>query len=430
MSIALGGLIFATSGFDLSLRFNNLLIRYVRVWIGVWAMIWLVYAVLVLHVLPGAVVAPALPSASEIAADVISAPAYDEYGELISSPTSHQAHTVSFVLPTLDVSDPRIIAALIGLAGYTVAIWQYAKLLRRSPSASGSILLGGIVLFGQALLIQLFAPLYSISFWLYHVLEFAGFAAITYGLLLSYRRGEHEFGLIENLLIPSTIAHLRARYSAALNLLINALQQGVLPEGAQRADLRRHFNLTESQLAVLEEAAAAVAAERRHSQEIEMLNARLQRMEADRQQLTQMIIHDLKNPITAIGGYLDILLLGQLAEEQHELAVAARRSVNGLQGLVSDLLDVERLEEGQLVLQYSDFSVSELLEHCAAELAIWSTQEQKPVKVVVLPSALHLRADQRLLWRIVLNLLSNAIKHTPLGTPITLRACHEATKSR
>src|SRR5262249_31251153 len=101
---------------------------------------------------------------------------------------------------------------------------------------------------------------------------------------------------------------------------------------------------------------------------------------------------------------------------------SAARSGKNLSGLISDLLDVGRAEEGQLELDRADFAPRELLTDCAAEMSAWLAQDGKTIRIEAPAPLPALNADSRLIRRVVLNLLSNAIKHTPPGTCITMRA--------
>jgi hypothetical protein len=84
--------------------------------------------------------------------------------------------------------------------------------------------------------------------------------------------------------------------------LITTLAHAAHPPPALQRMLQYRFGLTEGQLQVLEQAAAAVAQERRQRQELQQLNAALRQLEQDKNPFTQMLVHDLKNP-NRIGNY-------------------------------------------------------------------------------------------------------------------------------
>lgn len=283
-------------------------------------------------------------------------------------------------------------------------------------------LVGGAVLFGEALLTQFYAVVFSPLFWLYHVRESFGFGMISYAVLVGYWRGHSRESLIDSLLLSGTRARLQAEYIEAMDALVDALAHGDRPTPELRAMLRERAGLAEGQVQVFERAARAIADERRQRKQLEELNAALRQLEMHKTQLTQMVVHDLKNPLTALIAYLEVLSISALSQDQHELLTGALRSSRNLSALIGDLLDIARLEEGQLELEMSTFAVHDLLRECVDSMDIWLQQEHKSIEVHAPTATLLLDADLRLLRRVLANLLSNAIKHTPPGTHIRLSA--------
>jgi two-component system, OmpR family, sensor kinase len=320
--------------------------------------------------------------------------------------------------------DWRTFATAFGVLCYGFAAWRHFRLYRRSPSATGAAIAAGTLLFGLALISQWqYGQAYSLSFWLYHLQEFAAFGVISFAVLKGYHSGQSGEGLLESLFLGGTRARLQAGYASALQSLIDTIARGEQPGTAQRRDFQARFGLAEGQMRVLEQAAGAVAQERRQRQELEQLNHQLVQLQHDKEQLTQMVVHDLKNPLTALIGFLEIMQLGtaRLDEGQRTLLESALRSGKNLTGLIGDLLDAARLEEGKLELDYSLIEPDDLLRDCAGQMGGWLIQEEKTIRIETADAQPAL-ADRRLLQRVLLNLISNAIKHTPPQTVIVLRA--------
>ena len=398
ISLASGGVFFALSALRLSEAHNRFLMRYARVGALLFLIFWLAYSLTFLVIIPAA--------AAQI-------------------PSQDQADT-----PIDWTTIIRTALALVGLACYAFAIVQHYRLYRRSPWPSGLAVVCGITLFGEALLTQQFSQTYAVSFWLYHAQEFIGFGVISYAGLLAYRRGGAQAGLLEGLFLASTRTRIQTAYAHAMDLLVDMLSRGEEPSRPQLQDVQWRFGLSETQVSVVERAALAVAHERRQRQELERLNAALRQLEQDKEQLMQMVVHDLKNPLTALIGFLEILHMDHLTTEQTLLLEGALRSGKNLSGLISDLLDVSRAKEGQLELDRAAFAPRELLTDCAAEMSAWLAQDGKTIHIEALADLPMLCADVRLIRRVILNLLSNAIKHTPPGTHITMRACAELSALR
>ncbi|MGA9193315.1 MAG: GAF domain-containing protein, partial [Anaerolineales bacterium] len=143
-----------------------------------------------------------------------------------------------------------------------------------------------------------------------------------------------------------------------------------------------------------------------------------------REQLTEMIVHDLRSPLTTLLGGLKILE-DTLTDDQRHSGPAAqalgvsRRSVDQMLGLVNSLLDIAKLESGDLPLSLETVSVSDML----GELVTTYVNEANAESVFLTlnnPSknGTELQADREKLWRVLINLLDNALKFTPPGGSI------------
>lgn len=143
--------------------------------------------------------------------------------------------------------------------------------------------------------------------------------------------------------------------------------------------------------------------------------------------------HELRNPLNVIVGYAEILLhepaAGRLAGVQQAAEVIRRNAVTQAQ-LVSDLLDLSRLQTGKLALHRQPVPlapvVADAVETVRAEAAF------RGISLVVEPAAEPLRAEgdpvrvQQILW----NLLHNAVKFTPEGGRVTMRLERDGAEAR
>jgi len=141
-----------------------------------------------------------------------------------------------------------------------------------------------------------------------------------------------------------------------------------------------------------------------------------------REHMVQMAVHDLKNPLTAISGFLQALRATELKPEQLMLAEGASGSTASMSSLVETFLGVAQLQEGRLSIHTESCDIVALFKGCARELSIWAEEDHKQIAIAVSEPFPNLLVDTGLMRRIILNLLSNAIKHTSAGTSITLGA--------
>jgi signal transduction histidine kinase len=141
--------------------------------------------------------------------------------------------------------------------------------------------------------------------------------------------------------------------------------------------------------------------------------------------LTHMLVHDLKSPISSVMGLLDhsieMMKDTGAASSVLEMLSMARAESQHLLNLAANILDVRRMKEG--LMPYEPVYVENLsdLARLAQQDASGAPRE-RTITILVHPEAEKLYADSNLLRRILANLLSNAIKHTRRGGHIDFRA--------
>ena len=149
----------------------------------------------------------------------------------------------------------------------------------------------------------------------------------------------------------------------------------------------------------------------------------LQELEKQRDDLTHMIVHDLRTPLTSvIAGMQTLDMAGDLNDLQRELITIASKGGETLLGMINDLLDVEKMESGTMQLEYSALDAETLIAGAMAQVA--SLAEFRNVSVIKqtaheLPT---FQGDAGKLTRTLVNLIGNAIKFTPTGGSITIEA--------
>jgi two-component system sensor histidine kinase/response regulator len=198
-------------------------------------------------------------------------------------------------------------------------------------------------------------------------------------------------------------------------------------EVLERAELRRRNRL-------LAEALGQRQAElEQRNAELEEANARLREADIWKENLSNMIVHDLKNPLGVVQGtmvYFKATLGEQMDDKQLQLLESALISSDRALKLVSAILDVRRLEEGRMPLELQAVAPSEILQTCLDELLPLINLHGLKVKLDVVETLPPVRADYATLIRIIGNLVDNAIKFTPAGGQITVGARQAANGIR
>jgi signal transduction histidine kinase len=149
---------------------------------------------------------------------------------------------------------------------------------------------------------------------------------------------------------------------------------------------------------------------------------KLRELEELRDDLTRMVVHDLKSPLSAMLGTLEMAVdgdLGVLTEPQQRLFADAHQRGADVLLLIDNLLDLSRLEESRLHLEPRDVPVRALLDETAAQWAVRAEQAGSSVSVDAEPD-LAVHADGALLRRVLANLVGNALKHAGPGVRIRL----------
>ena len=138
-----------------------------------------------------------------------------------------------------------------------------------------------------------------------------------------------------------------------------------------------------------------------------------------------MITHELRSPINAINGYLDLALTGlagDLNAQQREFIQRARSGSEHLYALVEDLLLVSRADSGQLRLNRGILKLQELVANSVEEMELTAADSHISIDVAIPGDFPQLYADGVRLQQVLRNLISNAIRFTPPGGSVTIAA--------
>jgi signal transduction histidine kinase len=186
---------------------------------------------------------------------------------------------------------------------------------------------------------------------------------------------------------------------------------------------RRAF--TAEQCGTLQRLAAVAADElelRHVGMELRESLARLRKTEAQRDDLTHMIIHDLRSPLTCVKGYVDVLALtatGKLNEDERNCVMEAQAGATRLNDLITTLLDVSRLEGGEMPLTIGTHDLCAIARDAGAQFA--STLDGRSLTYEFPQSGVICQCDREVIRRVLENLLANAVKFTKSSGAISVR---------
>jgi PAS domain S-box-containing protein len=154
-------------------------------------------------------------------------------------------------------------------------------------------------------------------------------------------------------------------------------------------------------------------------------------LESMRDDLTRTMVHDLRNPLTSISVSLD--LLNKLLEEtasssQAQMLNLARQNTKRMLSLVNAILDISKLESGQMPLDRESVSLYELVEDVLETQLPLIAEKGVYLKNDVSPDLPLVYIDSKLIDRVLQNLIGNAIKFTPTSGAILVTATSDISE--
>jgi len=151
------------------------------------------------------------------------------------------------------------------------------------------------------------------------------------------------------------------------------------------------------------------------------MSAELESVERLRRELVANVSHELKTPISALQARLENLLDGVEAPDPAVLQVMLQQAQR-LSRLVDQLLDLSRLESGDIPLDRDAIDVASLVREVASEIGVSRADHLVDVRVEVPASLPPVWADRERVHQVLFNLLDNAVRYTPPGGEVVVSA--------
>ena len=215
---------------------------------------------------------------------------------------------------------------------------------------------------------------------------------------------QKESHILSELLVLATLLYVAAFLATAIS-------------GELRKRQRQVVQLRESLL-------------QKKTDELEMASKEIAKLEETRNRFLKFLgvtVHDLKAPLTAIQSYFWVMLggfAGDITDKQRNMLERSSHRIKELLNLISDLLDIPRIETGQIVQEMKLFSLSQIIKASVGDLRDLGKQKNVKLKAELPQGLPKIYGSGPRLQQVITNLINNAINYTPEGT-VTVRVNEE-----
>jgi two-component system, NtrC family, sensor kinase len=336
--------------------------------------------------------------------------AVDSRGELITHPN------INLVLQhTSFASLPQVRAALEGSAKASADSTGHDQSGTKVLSAYQTIEPLGWRVFVEEPLSEVLAPLKA-AIWRTALLLVAFLIlAITTSVLLARR----------------LVRPIESMQTAAARIGSGSLNQRIeIPSNDELGALAEEFNRMAAQLQESYSSLELKVQERTQElatalSELDEKSRELEAASRHKSEFLANMSHELRTPLNAILGFSQVLrerLFGDVNEKQEEYLDDILTSANHLLALINDILDLSKVEAGQVELEVAPFSLREALERGVVMVRERATRDGVQVALTALPDVDTVTGDERRIRQVIFNLLSNAVKFTPAGGAVDVSA--------
>ncbi|MFH1783784.1 MAG: PAS domain S-box protein [bacterium] len=194
---------------------------------------------------------------------------------------------------------------------------------------------------------------------------------------------------------------------------------------------REYCQFTRQQIdlafAFVNQAAIAIESAMLYNREQDTIN-KLRDLDQAKSDFLSMVSHELRSPLTSIKGYTSLILggrVGEVNEKQRKFLEIVATQSNHLTKLISDLLDLSRIESGKLVLKQDKISLKGTTDLIAERFKLQFDAKNLTFNMNIGEGPLEVRGDEERILQVISNVMSNAIKFTPEGGSVSIKIYEE-----
>jgi signal transduction histidine kinase len=165
-----------------------------------------------------------------------------------------------------------------------------------------------------------------------------------------------------------------------------------------------------------------------NTRQLEIEHAHLKEINRIKSQFVSHVSHELKTPLTSIKGLVDNMasgFAGDIADKQRDYLGRIRANADRLTRMISDLLDVSRIESGTLQLHRMQANPCSLIQDCLTQFQLQAEAKDVDMEIICADREVSASLDPDKFTQIITNLVDNALKHTDAGGVIRISLDHE-----
>src|SRR5690625_2966226 len=250
---------------------------------------------------------------------------------------------------------------------------------------------------------------------LFSALAVGGLCLVLFFFLFSYTLGRALLlGLLVMILTFATVYYFSYRMLFSRMEILDRIHRNIA-----RKRFEDYDNLSDGRHDELD---YLVKQSIRASKTMEREIQRLNRIENYRKEFIGDISHELKTPIFAIQGFIETLLNGAIDDDEvnRRFLQKAMRNVNRLTYLTKDLMEISRLETGELKSEVQDINFYDVAVDVVETLQYKARKENVRLKIEAIDKNTQVRADRNQIRQVLINLIENAIKYNKPGGSVTV----------
>jgi signal transduction histidine kinase len=162
----------------------------------------------------------------------------------------------------------------------------------------------------------------------------------------------------------------------------------------------------------------------RMSEELGRLYLQYEEASRHKSEFLANMSHELRTPLNAVLGYTELILdniYGEVSDKVREVLERVQNSGRHLLALINDVLDLSKIDAGQLTLSLDDYSMAEVMQTVSTAVEPLAAEKKLALRVAIPPDLPRGHGDERRITQVLLNFVGNAIKFTDAGE-VVIRA--------